>query len=68
MLVAVVRNNHFSSGSRTDPGRLARLTARKAATIEPTVQEPMIKVTALKSRPHSNSTVLVSMRMSFQYL
>src|SRR5258708_38757399 len=38
--------------------RLPRPTARRAATIEPTMQEPISKARALKNRPPSNSTRL----------
>ena len=41
---------------------LPRLTARTAATIEPTTQEPINKVRALNNRSPSNTTVLSSIR------
>jgi hypothetical protein len=70
--VAIIRDSHFS---RVTEGllhllvltaMLPRLTARRAATIEPTIQEPITKVRALKNRPPSNSTVLSSMRTSLR--
>ena len=39
-------------------------TARSAATIEPTIQEPISKVRALNNRPASNSTTLPNIRIS----
>jgi hypothetical protein len=44
---------------------LPRLTARRAITIEPTIQEPISKVRALKKRLTSSSTILSSIRESF---
>ena len=43
---------------------LPRPTARRAATIEPTMQEPISKARALKNRPPSNSTLLFSICIS----
>ncbi|MGA7927950.1 MAG: hypothetical protein WCA20_18420 [Candidatus Sulfotelmatobacter sp.] len=45
---------------------LARLTALRAATIEPTIQKLTSKGRALKPRPPNNSTVLSSMRISLR--
>ncbi len=41
---------------------LPRLTARKAATIEPTIQAPISAVTALNDNAPNNSTILSSIR------
>ncbi len=41
---------------------LPRLTARKAATIEPTIQVPISAVTALNDNAPNNSTILSSIR------
>jgi hypothetical protein len=41
-----------------------RLTARKAATTEPTIQKAISKITAIKNRPFSMATVLSSIRTS----
>jgi hypothetical protein len=41
---------------------LPRVTAHRAATIEPTIQEPINRVRALNSRSPSNSTTLCSIR------
>jgi hypothetical protein len=41
---------------------LPRLTARRAATIEPTIEKPSSKSTPSENRPPSNSTVLASIR------
>jgi hypothetical protein len=43
---------------------LPRATAHRAATIEPTIQEPINKVRALNSRSPSNSIALCSIRSS----
>jgi hypothetical protein len=43
-----------------------RLTARRAATVEPTIQKPISKSRALTNKPPSNSTVLSSMHASFR--
>jgi hypothetical protein len=42
-----------------------RLTARKAATIEPTILRTISTITAIKNRPLSKSTVLTNIRTSF---
>jgi hypothetical protein len=42
------------------------LTARSAATIEPTIQELIIKVRAIKNTPTSNSPMLSSIRTSLR--
>src|ERR1700719_1352050 len=47
---------------------LPRLTARRAATIEPTIQEPISKVTALNNTSPSNSTALSICRPLLLYL
>ena len=39
-----------------------RLTASKAATIEPRIQTDVNKIIAIKNKPSSNSTVLSSIR------
>jgi|ERR1700677_489563 len=41
-------------------------TARRAATIEPTVQKPMNRVRTINQTPTSNSSALSSMRTSFR--
>ena len=48
-----------------DPNLVAlpRLTAHRAATIEPTIKELIIKVRAHKNRSQSNSRTLSSMRV-----
>ena len=65
----VLRDHHFSQ--RTElPAllvprvALVRLTARRDATIEPTIAEPIDKISAVSNRPQSNSPRLSSMRMS----
>lgn len=45
---------------------LARLTALRAATIEPTTQKLISKIRAPKHKPPINSTVLSSMRTSLR--
>jgi hypothetical protein len=45
---------------------LPRMTAHKAATIEPTTQEPIRKVRAAKNRLPSKSIALSSIHRSFQ--
>ena len=45
---------------------LARLTALRAATIEPTMQKLISKGSALKHKPPNNPTVLSSMCKSFR--
>jgi hypothetical protein len=45
---------------------LPRLTARRAATIEPTIQKLISKGRAIKHKPPSNSTVLSSMHATFR--
>jgi len=44
----------------------SRLTAHRAATIEPTIQKMISKVRAPQKRPNSNSTMLSTIGMSFR--
>jgi hypothetical protein len=68
--VAVIRDRHFKDETEdflhllVFTVALPWLTARRAATIEPTMQEPISKIKALKNRPPSNSTTLSSIRTS----
>jgi len=68
----VIRDSHFSHETGgllhllVVTAVLPRLTDRRAATIEPTMQEPITKVRALKNKPPNNSTVLSSMRTSLR--
>ena len=61
--VALVPEAKISFAFSRSPS-LLRLTARRAATIEPRIQAPPIKIRALKQRPKSNSTLLSTIRAS----
>jgi hypothetical protein len=64
---AVIGDSHFNKTEELHHFLVATalpLTARRAAAIEPTIQEPISKVRTLKTKSPSNSTVLSSIRAS----